>query len=233
MAEKKETVKKNATKAKTTKAPAKKVVKKAEVKVTPVKEEKPVKECNCKDNTNMLNKIFYCLVVIAAMLGCILVMLIVKPVNTTSNTTNTAQDESTEYDVSMFEELNTTDAIAKIKKGDKVVVYIGRSTCGFCVKFLPTLQKAQKEFGYKTVYIDLTKVSADDQQALAEFGGALRTPDETCQESENAKASEKCGQFGYTPMVVVFEKGKIKDSWVGYSEYDTFATFLKDNGFKK
>ena len=99
-----------------------------------------------------------------------------------------------------------------------MVLNIGRSTCGYCVKFLPNLQQAQKDYGYKTIYIDLEQMTAEDQESI-----------KSVDNEENYIAEN----FGYTPMVLVFENGKLKQGWVGYAEYDKFASFLEDNGFSK
>ena len=93
--------------------------------------------------------------------------------------------------------------------------------------------KRKKEFGYKTVYVDLNKVTGDDQNEWAKFGGVARLYDESCTEEDNATEENKCGKFGLTPMVLVFENGKLSADWIGYSEYDQFASFLTENGFKK
>ena len=192
------------------------------------------KECNCGCNCSQkLNYILYCCIAILALVIILLGVVIANNTKNTSKTSDESSESSTEYDVSMFDTLTTTDAIAKISKGDKVLVYIGRSNCGYCVKFLPSLQKAQKEFGYKTVYVDLNQVSTSDQEAWAKFGGVAKLYDETCTDPENATVENKCGKFGLTPMVLVFENGKLKDDWVGYSEYEQFASFLTENGFKK
>lgn len=168
--------------------------------------------------------------------------------NNRSNTTNIKETTDTntpktnsEYDVSMFEELNTTEAITKIKNGNKVVLYIGRSTDEYCIKFLPNLQKAQEEFGYKTIYVDLDKIiaSGDQDKWANEFQGVLGEYDEACDTRiryyhvKIEKPSDECGEFGATPMIVIFENGEIKDSFIGYEEYDKFASFLENNGFKK
>ena len=127
-------------------------------------------------------------------------------------------DKTSEYDVSMFTEKTTTEAVESIKKGDTEVVYIGRSTCGYCVKFLPILQQAQKEYGYTTTYIDLTKMTSDDQTTL------LTLDNDEKYISEN---------FGYTPMILIFRDGKLVKGWVGYAEYSSFASFLEENGITK
>ena len=176
-------------------------------------------ECKCVDNTVLLTKIFYSIIALIVISSLTFITVFVKLVNLPSTTTNEPIEEaSTEYDVSMFSELTTSEAVEKISDGSKYVVYIGRPTCGYCVKFLPTLQKAQKEYGYKTIYIDLEKMTSQDQTNI------LKVDNDEKYIAEN---------YGYTPMVLIFENGKLSKGWVGYAEYDKFASFLEDNGFKK
>lgn len=211
---------KRAEKKKTTvKKPVKKVVKE-EVKKVESKINKEIEKVEFpKDYTKILNKIFYTTLAIAIILGLMLIVNIVKDNSNSSSTSGTEETETTgEYDVSMFTELTTSDAVKRIKKGNTEVVYIGRSTCGYCVQFLPNLQQAQKEYGYDTVYIDLEKVTEDDKNSLL-----------TLDNSENYISEN----FGYTPMVLIFKDGKLSNGWVGYAEYNTFAQFLETNGFTK
>lgn len=200
-------------------------VKKPKITTKVIKENKTKEEVkkveveSTKDYTKILNKIFYTTLAIAIILGLMLIVNIVKDNGSSSSTNSTEETETTgEYDVSMFTELTTSDAISRIKKGNTEVVYIGRSTCGYCVQFLPNLQQAQKEYGYDTVYIDLEKMTEDDQKSLI-----------TLDNSENYISEN----FGYTPMVLIFKDGKLANGWVGYAEYDTFAQFLETNGITK
>lgn len=211
---------------KTTKKSTTKVVKDAK-KIQNVKEvNQEVKcNCNCAENKAILNRIYYCLLVIVVITALILVTLIVKGTNNNStssssgNTTGTSEEETLgEYDVSMFDTLTTSEALEQIKDGKKHIVYIGRSTCGYCVQFLPNLQKAQEEYGYKTIYINLEEMTSDDQEKI------LTVDNDEKYIEEN---------LGYTPMVLIFEDGKLKEGWVGYSEYDQFASFLEENGYSK
>lgn len=176
-----------------------------------------------KDYSAVLTKIFYSLFVANIILAMIFVAVLVKGTNVFTTNDNTqvepsSQETAGDYDVSMFDELTTTDAINRISDGSKQVVYIGRSTCGYCVKFLPMLQQAQTEYGYKTIYIDLEKMTTDDQNALTAL--------------DNSEGYIK-ENYGYTPLVLIFENGKLSKGWVGYSEYNEFAAFLEENGFKK
>lgn len=184
------------------------------------KQEPKIIEKKSKDYTEILNKIFYCLIgIIVLLVISIFINIIslgeIKPTTTPNSDNNT--EELGEYDVSEFNELTTSETLESIKKGDLQVVYIGRATCGYCVKFLPILKEAQEKLDYKTTYIDLEKMTGDDQSALLELDN----------EEEYIKEN-----FGYTPMVLIFKDGKFVNGWVGYSEYDQFASFLEENGVK-
>lgn len=207
----------------------------AEKKTTTKRSTKVEAKCECGDNCSckegMLKNIFYCLVVANIILGMIFIAIVVKDSETTKSKSSSSEEVSSDYDTSMFDELTVDEAIAKIKKGGLELVYIGRSTCGYCVQFLPNLQKAQNEFGYKTIYLDLTKITAEDQAKLSEFGGVLKTYDESCVNPDDVTIENECGQFGFTPMMLIFENGKLKDKQVGYTDYEVFASLLKQNGF--
>jgi len=190
----------------------KKATKKTTVKKEVIKNEEVIVK-NQIDYTNSLNKIFYALIVIAVILGLNLIINIVTNADSIS-TSKEGTEENVNYDVSEFETLSTTDAVKKISEGGTQVVYIGRANCGYCVKFIPVLQEAQKDLGYKTIYIDLNEVTVDDQEKLVAYDSYVE---------EN---------FGYTPMVLVFKDGKYADGWVGYTEIEEFKSFLADAGIK-
>lgn len=194
---------------------------KKETKKTTKKEVKneinKVEVTNVIDYTSVLNKIFYALVAIAVALLLVFTAIMVKGTgSTTSSETN--EEESLEYDVSKFDTLSTTDAISEVKKGDLEIVYIGRASCGYCAKFLPVLRQAQDDYGYKTIYIDLEKMTSDDQKNLLTM------------DNEEGYITEN---FGYTPMILIFKDSKLVNGWVGYAEYSSFAAFLEENGLKK
>ena len=67
-------------------------------------------------------------------------------------------DNNPDYNVSMFQTLDVSGVLKLFDQNDLKVVYVGRSTCGACIHFLPTLQEAQNKYGYKTVYLDLDKI---------------------------------------------------------------------------
>ena len=223
-------------KAETKKAP----VKKAEVKKV---EEKKVEKCECScddckcgSNTCLLKSIFYtaiCIFVCTAITAIFTIILAIdyhnngKNNNTNnsnggSNTgteTNTGTGDEAEYDVSMFEEINVEQLINLYNGEEKSLIYIGRPTCGYCVAFLPSLQQAQEELGYKTYYYDLTNVTEDEYAQITGLNAFM---------AEN---------FGYTPMVIVVQNGAILstdgsgEGWVGYSDYDTFKAYLQGLGY--
>lgn len=166
----------------------------------------------------MINILLVILVIIS--LGVSIYSLnILKKSNIT--TTEEKQEEETEYDVSMFTKIDTDKFIDLYNKDEKSLIYLGRSTCGYCVKFLPNLQKAQKEYGYKTYYLDITTVNDKGVKKIQKLDSFLKD------------------NYGYTPMVLVVKDGKILNKAVdnyegiGYTEYKTFEKFLKKLDYEK
>lgn len=217
MANTKNTVKKASSKKATANA-VKKVSSKKEVVV---KEESPKREVIVKeevktqtDYTKILNSIYIVLVIIAAILAVNFCYTIFTSTSKESDTKTETTETTTDYDVSEFEQLTTSELVSKIEKGGTQVVYIGRSTCGYCVKFAPIMKEAQKDLGFKTIYVDLEQVTEDDANKLMAYDSYVE---------EN---------FGYTPMVLVFKDGKYVDGWVGYAELDSYKSFLNEAGIK-
>ena len=127
---------------------------------------------------------------------------------------NTEGNESYSYDVSMFTEIDADGYMNALNGEELQVVYLGRPTCGYCIQFLPYLKQAQKEYSYKTLYIDTDKISNDDLTKVLETMGI------------------ELSSFG-TPTVALIHNGKVVDMQIGYTEYSQFASLLEKNGFTK
>lgn len=196
----------------------------AEKKNAPKKQVSKAKEevatkVETKDYSEVLNKILICLYALIAILVINTTILLVKDGSTKANTTSNSTEENAEYDVSMFTSV-TADTLGDAVSSDTAkIVYIGRSTCGYCVQFLPILQQAQTDYGYETLYLDITTVTTTEQQdkilAFDNDEGFLK---------EN---------FGGTPMVLLMKNGKLVDTWIGYAEYSEYSAWLEKNGFAK
>ena len=167
------------------------------------------------DYTKLLNKIYIVLVVIAVILFISLIVnIFVKSSNNNSKTTTEETETNESYDVSEFNEMTVDEFLTKMKKGKTEVVYIGRPTCGYCVKFVPIMKEVQKDLGFKHNYIDLEKISQEDSTKLTELDSYI------------------ADNFGYTPMILVFKDGKFVNGTVGYTEADSYKSFLNEQGIK-
>lgn len=178
-------------------------------------------ETNTIEVKDLLKKLLTCayIVIVLLVINTILALTQSNVSNESSESTQkTETEENIEYDVSMFDTVDADKVIDLYKSDDTQVIYIGRSTCGYCVQFLPALQQAQKDYGYKTKYLDITTVSEDGQKAILD---------------KDNEEGFLANNFGSTPMVILVRDGKLVDGWVGYAEYDAFASFLEENGFKK
>ena len=182
-----------------------------------------------KEN-EILIKILNMSKIITGLLVVILVVLIIgvskmdnvgeESINNTNET-----EYNTEYDVSMFEEIEASD-LKKQTKGKTKVVYIGRESCGWCAAFLPNLWDAQKEYDFTTLYIDIAKI-------IDFSNGDIKDQDSfDILNKLTGKGYEKYMEenFGSTPMILIIKDNKIVGGQTGYSEYDGFKKTLEDAG---
>jgi len=198
--------------------------------------------CNCANNECLLKAMFYTLICIFVCAFISTVFTIILTINyynnnkdtrntdysNTSNSgnngsgngtsTNTGNDE-TEYDVSRFTEITAAQLIELWNGEEKSFIYIGRSTCGYCVKFLPYLNQAIDEFGIKAYYYNTDTLDEESYYAIAGLNEWMGN------------------NFGATPMVIVVQGGDIvsaennSQGWVGYADYDTFKAYLQGLGY--
>ena len=162
-----------------------------------------------------LKKLQVCAYIIIALLliNTIALFASLKDPNTNTETDTDETGTTYDYDVSMFTTIDEDEFVDTYNGSELSVVYFGRSTCGYCVQFLPVLQQAQSDYGYKTLYVDIEKVS--DSTKITNLDSFFES------------------YYGLTPTVVLVKDGKVIDSQVGYTDYSTFASFLEDNGFTK
>lgn len=171
------------------------------------------------ETKEIMNKILKCLyaIIILLVLNTVITIVVNGKVNNSSDETKSEESSSSEeYDVSMFTSIDADGVVDAFKSDDIKVIYMGRSTCGYCVQFLPNLQKAQEEYGYETLYLDISSVDENGQEKIVKLDEEFF--------NEN---------YGATPTVLLVKGNKIVDSHVGYSEYDDYASFLEKNGFSK
>lgn len=183
-----------------------------------------------KENNNLLKKIFVALCVLIGLVTLNTIVLICKGNVTSKNTSKEAETEteSVEYDVSMFNTIDATQFM-NLVDGDKAsVVYMGRSGCGYCVAFLPTLQKAQTEIGYTTNYVDVSEIDSTTE----DYTKMVSLIDGMAESFNKENGTEYKTLYGYTPTVAIVKDGKIQDIWIGYSEYEDYVDWLSENGIK-
>lgn len=186
-----------------------------------------------KSNSNdlILGKIVKLLYVVIGMVAVAIVIGVINTANisaiSTGNTTTeneNTEEENTEYDVSMFNEVDFTEFKNLVTSKGTHIIYIGRATCGYCVKFLPMMQQAQTDYGFTTNYLDISKIIDFTNNSIL---------DQTAYDYIIGLNDFMETNFGSTPMVIIYKDGKYKNGTVGYTDYATYAKFLTDNGISK
>lgn len=134
------------------------------------------------------------------------------------------------YDVSMMDEVDIKEALNLFDTNETYVMYVGRSTCGACVAYLPALQKAQEEYGYTTKYLDITRINMDSED-FKKFTSLLDIKYEMVE--QGVKKNLPFGDwFGYTPMTIIIKDGKMVGGEIGTMEYSSLQQLL-NKYFKK
>lgn len=150
--------------------------------------------------------------------------------NQVNNENQGDQEINNDYDVSSFKEVSGTD-LENESKSSTQVVYVGRSTCGYCTAFLPAIKQAQEEYNYQTLYIDIAKIidftSSEfkilDQKSYDSIMNLSTTDEYKGYLEEN---------FGATPMIIILKNKKVIGVQVGYVEYSELKSFLNAHGIK-
>ena len=182
---------------------------------------------------NIILKIYKLGQIIIVLLALILIVLIVGvsklySTNTTNSTNENETNYNTNYDVSMFKEITASD-IKTETKDILSVVYIGRSTCGWCAAFLPNLWQAEKEYGYETLYVDIAKIIDFDNGEVIDQD-AYDIMMSLTGDGYDGYMEEN---FGSTPMILIIKDNIIVNAQTGYSEYEDFVKVLNDAGINK
>jgi len=178
-----------------------------------------VQEFNLNNEVKAL-KMLVCVSICVTIISLLISLVILNKVtsgndNKKDNESETSVDENENYDVSMFKSIKI-DEFKEMYDDDKTYfVYTGRSTCGYCVAFLPTLQQSVKEYDYTLYYLDMSNVTNDDISSVIEM-------DEDFSDT-----------FSATPMVYVIGDKELVSVNEGYTDYDTYAKFLEDHGVEK
>lgn len=143
-----------------------------------------------------------------------------------SNENGNSAEVAEEYDVSAFKEIKAQD-IKKESKGKNILIYVGRSSCGYCIQYVPVLKEIQEKYNkYTTYYIDIAKILD-----FSGSGGVLdKEADEIMQKLDKDFMESN---WGATPLTLVVKDSKLVDSIVGYVPAESLETFVKDNGFVK
>ncbi len=177
------------------------------------------------------NKILYAIYIMIGILilNTFLNFIILSKVGTENMKKNNIDSPTSDqeiYDVSMFINLTPSEILKKVKNKEKFILFIGKSDCPYCQKMLPSIQKAQSDYNFKTIYLNAKSIDVDsnDYKELASF----------LDQKETINGETKTfGEFQLTPMIVAFENGKMKDGIIGYDTYDYLSEFLEKIGYQK
>ena len=100
---------------------------------------------------------------------------------------------------------------------------------------LPALKKAQIEYNFVSLYIDITKVdrlSSEWQEFINKL--TMKSTQTLGETDEGEKVTESYGYFldeyGFTPTFIVSKSGKQEAGFIGYKSEEELFNFIKSKG---
>ena len=104
----------------------------------------------------------------------------------------------------------------KILKSDKTnILVIGQTSCTYCIKAKPILNKVADDYKIDINYLNITKL---EEEELNKFNDSLDYL--------------KDNNWG-TPLTLIIKNGEVIDSANGLLDYDGYVELFKNNGFIK
>lgn len=104
----------------------------------------------------------------------------------------------------------------KLIKSDKTeIIVFGQTSCSYCIKAKPVLNKVIKDNDVKINYLNITELGDEDKE---NFGTSL-----------DYFESNDWG----TPLTLIVKKGKVIDSANGLLDYDGYVELFSKNGIIK
>ncbi len=149
--------------------------------------------------------------------------------DTKTNNESSSTNNSTEYDVSKMNEVDVDGALELFKDKDVHVLYLGRSTCSACIKFVPVLNEVQEDLGFTVDYLDVATFMNNWSSAKEDLEPLTnKMTVEATANGETGTLGELFLENGFTPALVIIKDGKVVDGFFGYRDTDTLSSLLKE-----
>lgn len=115
------------------------------------------------------------------------------------------------YDVSKFKRISLEQLVERIKDKEETLVFLGRETCPYCVKFVPVLNESLSLLKIPVYYVDASTISYSS-------------------DTYNEFSDLATGYTNAYPTLIYIKNGKVVDGIVGYTEYNKVKNFYEKNG---
>ena len=140
-------------------------------------------------------------------------------------------ETSTAYDTSVYNVIKPSQ-IATESKGKKIVLWVGRQSCGYCEMYAPYINEASQNYGIKAYYVDLAELidftvdqpyimDEEEFNILSSLNG----------EGEWKGFAEE--NVGGTPLTLIIQDNKVIGGLSGYADTNSVMKAFENAGLKK
>ena len=110
-----------------------------------------------------------------------------------------------------YTEINYDKLYKKMNSYEDYILLIGKDNCGACKSFEKVIEKIAEEQKIKILYLNINSLKEEEKLLIT------------------SKYYIDSGQI-YTPVLLIIEKGIVKQRQIGNKSYDETIKFLLDNG---
>ena len=135
------------------------------------------------------------------------------------------------YSISEFKEINARE-IYNESRGNTIVLWVGRQSCGYCAMYAPVMENVTSDFGIVARYIDLEKIiNFNVLEPYIEDDIAFTI-------LSNLSGKGKWMNFardniGGTPLTLIIRDNQVIGGVSGYVEESSLTKTLIDAGLRK
>lgn len=114
--------------------------------------------------------------------------------------------------------------IKKVNSKDLTLAIIGEDSCSYCKMLLPVINEIAKNKNIDIYYFNKTTMSDSDFNTLTNINFTI--PAKCTTTGEDTQMNRGFAK----PMALITQNGELKDCILGYYDYDTYVSKLKEAG---
>ena len=137
-----------------------------------------------------------------------------------------------------FNEITVKSAIDKIDQTGLTLVYVGYDGCSACEDFVVKLASLAKDYDVVVYYVDYKSADKESDEwktftSKLDLSTSITIEKDGEEKTETKAIGEFLEEKGYTPVLAIFDSGRMVNGSIGNIDEDSLETKLESAGYVK